>query len=355
MQLRLDNLVHHYGSQQVLRGLNLQLASGEVGCLLGPSGCGKTTVLRCVAGFESLDDGEIEVGGVSLSRKGFTEPPERRQIGMVFQESALLPHLTVAENVAFGLQGLTKHERRERAEKNLVMVGLAGLSGQYPHELSGGQQQRVALARALAPQPRLILMDEPFANLDVSLRERLGRDVRDILKSTGITALLVTHDQYEAFTLADKIGVMRDGTVAQWGTPHGVYHHPVSRDIAAFLGRGVFLEGIVRSADAVEISGVTVRGDISSQFHPGDQVDVLLRPDDIVEDASGITATVQRKAFRGPTIVYTLLLSNDQTVLASLSAETDYGLGAKLSVRIAPAHLVLFRDDSAARGLTPTH
>ncbi|MDH3647455.1 MAG: ABC transporter ATP-binding protein [Gammaproteobacteria bacterium] len=342
MQLQLDNLFHSYGSQAVLRGLNLQLESGEIGCLLGPSGCGKTTALRCVAGFESLDSGEIKVGGVSLSRKGFTEPPERRQIGMVFQEAALLPHLTASDNVAFGLQGLPVAERRARAEENLAMVGLAGVGEHYPHELSGGQQQRVALARALAPHPRLILLDEPFANLDVSLRQRLGREVRDILKSAGVTTLLVTHDQYEAFMLADTIGVMRNGVIAQWGTPHEIYHHPVNRDVAAFVGRGVFLEGVVRSADTVEVAGVVVHGEVAAQHHAGDTVDILLRPDDVIEDAEGQVATVKRRAFRGATIVYTLSLHNGEAVYASLSAETDYPEGASLRVRIAPAHLVLF-------------
>ncbi|MDH3589944.1 MAG: ABC transporter ATP-binding protein, partial [Gammaproteobacteria bacterium] len=227
MRLQLANLQQHYAVRPVLCGLSLVLEAGEIGCLLGPSGCGKTTALRCIAGFESLDDGEIRVGNVTLSRAGFTEAPERRQIGMVFQEAALLPHLDVGANVAFGLQRLPRPERRKRADEYLALVGLAGFGARYPHELSGGQQQRVALARALAPQPGLILLDEPFANLDVAMRERLGRDVRGVLRKTGVTALLVTHDQNEAFMLADKIGVMRNGAIAQWDTPHAIYHHPV--------------------------------------------------------------------------------------------------------------------------------
>lgn len=342
MQLLLDNLVHRYGSQPVLRGISMSLESGEIGCLLGPSGCGKTTTLRCIAGFESIETGEITVGGVSLSRPGFSEAPENRKIGMVFQEAALLPHLSAAQNVAFGLHRLSPNERLVRAEQNLTLVGLAGLGRQYPHELSGGQKQRVALARALAPQPRLILLDEPFANLDVSLRERLGQDVRDIVKTAGVTALLVTHDQTEAFTLADRIGVMGDGVITQWGTPHDIYHHPVNRDVASFVGSGVFLDGVVTGENAVQVAGENLHGKIDSSFAIGVTVDVLLRPDDVVADEKGRAAKVKRKAFKGPTIVYTLLLESGETVLASLSAETDYSENDTIRVRIKPAHLVMF-------------
>ncbi len=342
MQLQLDNLYQDYGDQPVLRGLSLVLESGEIGCLLGPSGCGKTTALRCIAGFEDLDQGEVRVGGMTLSRAGYTEPPEKRQVGMVFQEAALLPHLPAVENVAFGLHQLPASEARVRAEEYLALVGLAGSLRRYPHELSGGQQQRVALARALAPEPRLLLLDEPFANLDVSLRERLGRDVRDILIKTGVTALLVTHDQLEAFMLADRIGVMRNGVIAQWGTPHEIYHQPVDRDVAAFVGGGVFVEGVVQSTRSIAVCGVELNGAVPPRFPPGDTVDVLLRPDDVHADPAGMPAIVRSKVFRGPTLQCTLQIETGEAVLASMPADAELVEGQSVNIRIEPAHLVLF-------------
>ena len=206
--LVLKDVHHAYGKLPVVRGLSFNLPRGIIGCLLGPSGCGKTTVLRCIAGFEAVRDGEIWLNGQLVSSRAVLVPPERRRIGMVFQDYALFPHLTVARNVAFGLHALPESEQTRRAGECIEAVGLSGIAGKYPHELSGGQQQRTALARALAPRPDLLLLDEPFSNLDVNLRERLGQEVRDVIKRFGITAVLVTHDQNEAFAIADEIGIM---------------------------------------------------------------------------------------------------------------------------------------------------
>ena len=236
--LELEHVSHSYGSQPVLRDLSCALERGSIGCLLGPSGCGKTTVLRAIAGFEPVQQGEIRIGGAVVSSRSVHLPPERRRIGMVFQDYALFPHLTVAENVGFGLQKSVAAARRERVEELLVTVGLAGAGAKYPHELSGGQQQRVALARALAPRPDLLLLDEPFSNLDIELRERLSLEVREILKRSGISAILVTHDQHEAFAVADEIGIMHEGRIQQWDTPYNLYHRrptassPISSDKA---------------------------------------------------------------------------------------------------------------------------
>lgn len=201
--LNLRNLVCGYQGHRVVQQINLHLNAGDIGCLLGPSGCGKTTTLRAIAGFESVQEGEIQLAGEIISRAGFTLAPEKRRMGMVFQDYALFPHLTVAENVAFGIR---KHPQRERITAELLeLVKLAHLVQRYPHELSGGQQQRVALARALAPEPQLLLLDEPFSNLDVELRRKLSHEVRDILKARGTSAILVTHDQEEAFAVSDHV------------------------------------------------------------------------------------------------------------------------------------------------------
>jgi iron(III) transport system ATP-binding protein len=227
--------------QAVLHDLSLTLAQGEIACLLGASGCGKTSVLRAIAGFEPLQGGTIHLGARLLSGPGMCLEPEARQVGMMFQDYALFPHLSVAANVGFGLRRQTASTRRRRVQAMLALVGLEDKSGCFPHELSGGQQQRVALARALAPEPELLLLDEPFANLDVDARERLAYELRDLLKAAGRTALVVTHNQVEAFAVADRIGILQDGRLAQWDTPYGLHRHPATPEIAAFIHREALL------------------------------------------------------------------------------------------------------------------
>ncbi|AIO33451.1 ABC transporter family protein [Burkholderia cenocepacia] len=228
-------------------GLSLALPRGDIGCLLGASGCGKTTVLRAIAGFEPVRAGRIVLDGAAVATPTLDVPPERRRIGMMFQDYALFPHLSAADNVAFGLRRMPKPERRARVADMLELVGLAQSAGAYPHELSGGQQQRVALARALAPSPELLLLDEPFSNLDVDTRERLAFELREILKRTGHTAILVTHNQAEAFAIADRIGVMHEGRLAQWDTPHALHHRPASAFVADFVRRDALADERARA------------------------------------------------------------------------------------------------------------
>lgn len=239
--LKLDGISLAYdgpnGVVPVVQELDLCLEQGSIGCLLGASGCGKTTVLRAIAGFEPLRSGTISVSDTVLSTPGYMLAPEKRHVGMMFQDYALFPHLDVAQNMAFGLRRWDRHRRRQRVEELLNLAGLEGSAHRYPHELSGGQQQRVALARALAPEPSLLLLDEPFSNLDVDTRERLAFEVRDILKKTGHTAILVTHNQAEAFAIADRIGIMQNGTIAQWGTPYCLHNDPNSEFVADFIKR----------------------------------------------------------------------------------------------------------------------
>ncbi|WP_126285462.1 ABC transporter ATP-binding protein [Burkholderia stagnalis] len=249
--LELDALTLAYdtpqGRRTVVDGLGLALPRGDIGCLLGASGCGKTTVLRAIAGFEPVRAGRIVLDGVPVASPSIDVPPERRRIGMMFQDYALFPHLSAADNVAFGLRRQPAAERRARVAEMLALVGLADAAGAYPHELSGGQQQRVALARALAPSPELLLLDEPFSNLDVDTRERLAFELRDILKRTGHTAILVTHNQAEAFAIADRIGVMQHGRLAQWDTPYALHHAPASAFVADFVRRDVLADERARA------------------------------------------------------------------------------------------------------------
>ena len=244
MQLEIDSIRRSFGGTPVLRDISFALAPGTIGCLLGPSGCGKTTLLRIIAGFEAADAGRVLADGCVLTAPGVQLAPHARRIGMVFQDHALFPHLDVLANVAFGLHDQPAKERRARALELIDAVGLAGLAARRPHELSGGQQQRVALARALAPGPQLLLLDEPLSSLDAELRRQLGTELRQILKRYGTTALLVTHDQQEAFAIADEVGVMRDGLIEQWATPYDLYHQPATRFVAEFVGSGTACGGL---------------------------------------------------------------------------------------------------------------
>jgi iron(III) transport system ATP-binding protein len=350
--LKLDQVSQAYGSREVVKNLSFSLLPGQIGCLLGPSGCGKTTVLRCIAGFEPVAAGHIEIGGETVSSPARLTPPEKRQIGMVFQDYALFPHLSVAGNIAFGLSALDKESRQRRVDELLALTGLLETANKYPHQLSGGQQQRVALARALAPKPRLLLMDEPFSNLDVELRERLSLEVRDILRREGMTALIVTHDQNEAFALADVVGVMHEGTIQQWDTPYNLYHQPSNRFVADFVGQGVFLPGMVLNNEMVEIELGVLHGMIPTDCDTTGcehcmhdcYVDVLLRPDDIVhDDESLMMAEVENKAFRGAEFLYTLKLPSGARALSLVPSHHDHAIGERIGIKLAVDHVVAYR------------
>ena len=337
-----------YDQRPVLQELSFELAPGRIGCLLGPSGCGKTTVLRCIAGFEPVSDGEIVLHGETMSRPGRTVPAERRRIGMVFQDFALFPHLTVARNISFGLRKASHAEREARVGELLDIVGLHQVASRYPHELSGGQQQRVALARALAPRPALLLLDEPFSNLDVELRERLSLEVRDILKQQQATAILVTHDQHEAFNIADEIGIMAHGRIEQWDTPYRLYHEPATRFVADFIGQGVFLPGTVLDERTIGLELGAMESSFTQGLARGTVVDVLLRPDDILhDDASPLQARVLHKAFRGAEFLYTLQLPGGGRVLSLVPSHHNHAVGETIGIRLEIDHLVAFPRDRA--------
>jgi len=345
--LEVHDIVCSYGDRRVVSGLSFKAPEGSLVCLLGPSGCGKTTVLRALAGFHDLDKGEIRLGGRIVSKPGFTLAPEQRRVGMVFQDHALFPHLRVRENISFGLYRHNAEDKYALADELLEQVGLSALSDRYPHELSGGQQQRVALARALAPKPDLLLMDEPFSNLDVELRERLGYDVRGILKEQGITSVLVTHDQQDAFALSDKVGVMHEGRIMQWDTPYNLYHEPSDRFVANFIGEGVFLPGRLLDPVTVETELGRVSGQKGYHWGTGTVLDVLIRPDDIVADPNGtVAAQIVRKAFKGAEILYTLRLGSGAEVLSLFPSHVNHNVGETVGICLQADHLVAFaRDD----------
>lgn len=339
--LELTQVSHHYGKRAIVQDISFQLARGSIGCLLGPSGCGKTTILRAIAGFEPISQGEIRFNDQVVSRVNFTLAPERRRVGMVFQDYALFPHLTCAGNIGFGLHKLSSAERSRRVDELLEMTGLKGSAALYPSELSGGQQQRVALARALAPNPELLLLDEPFSNLDVDLRERLCGEVRDILKHNNATAVVVTHDQHEAFAIADEVGVIADGKLQQWSTPYDLYHEPRNRFVADFIGQGTRLPGRVLNANEVEVELGILQGTFTQA--PGTEVDVFLRPDDIIhDDESPRMATVVHKAFRGAQFLYTFRLKSGQEVMSLVPSHHDHRIGSDIGIRLQIDHVIVF-------------
>ncbi|CAB5702604.1 Fe(3+) ions import ATP-binding protein FbpC 2 [Delftia tsuruhatensis] len=341
-----------------VQGVTLNLAAGDIGVLIGPSGCGKTTLLRAVAGLEPVSGGEIRIDGQLVGSAAFSLPPEQRRIGMVFQDYALFPHLSVGRNVAFGIHHLPKARQAERVAEVLELVGLAGSAARFPHELSGGQQQRVALARALAPSPQLMLLDEPFSNLDVDLRERLAHEVRGILKAAGATALFVTHDQLEAFAIGDMIGVVHQGRLQQWDDAYSLYHRPATRFVADFIGHGVFVPATLVPSEGGGVVARTALGDLvdpatcplPAQF-PGGACDVLLRADDVVhDDGSPVQARIVRKAFRGSEFLYTLELASGHSVMAHVPSHHDHAVGEWVGIRLDMNHVVAFpRETQGAR------
>ncbi len=341
--LDIAGITCRYGTKEIFRDLGFSVAGGSIACLLGPSGCGKTTVLRAIAGFEPVVDGRITLDGRTLSTPGMTLPPEQRQVGMVFQDYALFPHLTVTDNIAFGLQKKTRHEQKRTVGALLDLIRLQDSARAYPHQLSGGQQQRVALARALAPKPKLLLLDEPFSNLDTELRRSLSLEVRGILKQSGTTAILVTHDQTEAFNVADTIGVMAEGKLLQWGSARELYHEPASPFVASFVSSGSFVAGQVLAPGLLLTLFGEITIDEALTAGSGQTVDLLLRPWNIVMAETGpCPARILTQQFQGATTLTTLQLG-DGTVLSSVDDKlAALPTGTTVTLALDPRHLRVF-------------
>ena len=341
-QVEIDSITHRYGRHVTLCGLSLNLAQGNIGCLMGPSGSGKTTVLNCISGLEHVDAGTIKIKGHLVSGQGHSVAPEKRRIGMVFQDLALFPHLTIRQNVAFGVHE-SLGNRDVVVDEMLALCDLSGQCSNYPHELSGGQQQRAALARALAPKPDVLLLDEPFSSLDAGLRDRLRGQVRDILKSQKTTTLIVTHNQSDAFAMADEAGIIHQGVICQWDTMYNLYYHPNCAFVANFLGDGVLLLGelLLHSEIRTEI-GTIKSCSVKTDFPVGASVKVLVRPDSIFfDDNSKVRAMVEKKTFRGADVFYTLRLESGLQILSRMSSRLDFSIGDLIGVGIHPEQVVL--------------
>ncbi len=330
----------------ILENISFKLEEAGIACLLGPSGCGKTTLLRCIAGFERQYQGEVWIKGVRASNATHHLPVEQRQLGMVFQDHALFPHLSVADNITFGLKGLNEKMLKQRLHELVELLSLQKYINKYPHSLSGGQQQRVALARAMAPRPGVLLLDEPFASLDVELREQIARELRQILKQDGITTIMVSHNQLEAFAMADVIGVMNNGHLLQWDNAYKLYHEPKTSEVADFIGEGVFISGEVINDKEVKTEIGNIQSSAPHGVEQGKKVSVLIRPDDILhDDDSNMTARVRDKAFRGAEFLYTLELESGVRLLSLVPSHHNHPINESIGIVLEIDHLVIFPED----------
>jgi iron(III) transport system ATP-binding protein len=338
--IELENLSRRFAGAQAVDRLSLAVEEAEVLALLGPSGCGKTTALRLIAGFEVPDGGRIRLRGRVIAGDGVMVPPEERGVGIVFQDYALFPHLTVADNIAFGLAAWERGERRRRVRAVLDLVGLGAVAGRHPHELSGGQQQRMGVAGAVAPAPAILLLDEPFSNLDTDLRVQMREEIGRILRETETTTIFVTHDQEEAFAIADRVGVLNGGRLEQIDTPEGIYHAPASPFVARFVGAADFVPGTVTPAGVRTELGVFPRADDTAVGAP---VDVMIRPDDIdfTVDPQGEAVVVSRQ-FRGPENLYRLRLPSGRVVHSVQSSTTVYPAGTQVRLSTTLLHVVVY-------------
>ena len=334
--VELKGVAKWYDDVPVVDDVSFTLGEGEVLSLLGPSGCGKTTVLRLIAGFEAPDRGTIRLRGADVDAGSVHVPPERRRVGMLFQEYALFPHLTVRQNVAFGLNRLPTEDRRFKLRRAVELVRLEGLESRYPHELSGGQQQRVALARTLAPQPVVVLLDEPFSNVDAGLRAEMRAEVEAILREGRVSTVFVTHDREEAFATADRVAVMHEGRIRQIDTPQGVYNSPASLQVARICGPANFIDGVIENEWAVTEVGRLQWKSPDRNIQEGARVWVLAHPDDFrVQYSAEGKASIVSGEFRGDSTILRILMPSGKVLRARTSTSTGLAPGAP--VRLTPA------------------
>lgn len=340
--LQVSNISARYGDTEVLSDVSFKLHKGAIGCLLGPSGSGKSTLLRTIAGFEKPTEGFVKIGDKVVCNKQAFTTPDKRGVGIVFQDLALFPHLSVRDNIAFGLQGFSRQEMKQKVNSWLERTGLSSLDRRYPAQLSGGEMQRVALARALVMEPRVLLLDEPFSKLDAQLKRDLSQKVHAILKEFAITTLLVTHDQEEAFGFADEIGVLHDGKMEQWGSAHNLYHNPATEFCAGFIGQGAFIQGKVINPTTIltELGNVVVS---KVDDEEGAAVQVYLRDDQVAFCPEGsCMGRICQRHFRGGAMHYLVMLNSGQSVLVRDSVGQDRDIGCEVSLCINEEKPVFF-------------
>ncbi|WP_321283223.1 ABC transporter ATP-binding protein [uncultured Vibrio sp.] len=338
--LSIKNLTCHYDDQTVLESLSLEVEQGQIVCLLGASGCGKTTLLKAVAGLLPLSSGQMSLNSLIIDDGENWLPPEQRNIGMIFQDYALFPHLTVAENIAFGLKNETAQQKLLKVEEMLGLVHLKGYGDRYPHQLSGGQQQRVAIARSLAYKPDLLLLDEPFSNIDTQVRHELIREIRKIFKQQGVTAIFVTHSREEAFAFSDKMAVMNNGVIEQYGTASELYYQPSSKFVADFLGGGSYLAATRVSKGEFETHLGVIEASAQQDIQLQEECALLLRPQHVqvqVDEESAVKVLEQH--FMGDHCRYVIDVNGDRLLATSVQA---LNVGDSVAVKIDTQGVLAF-------------
>ena len=342
MKLEIENISLNLDNDRILDNLSLTVKEEEIISIIGPSASGKSSLLRVIAGFENISSGKVKLNGQTVDDTSTIIEPQERNIGIIFQDLALFPHLSCAENITFGISELSSKEKTERLDRLEKVLDIIEISKKYPHEISGGQQQRVAIARALAPQPEILLLDEPFSALDENLKEKLLADVKILLKEEKITTIVITHNIKEAFQISDKIAFLNNKKIIQFDSAYNIYHKPLTREIANFCGIGSFINGEIIDKNHVETSLGKHFGDTTS-YEIGSSIDILIRPDDIIhDDDSTKSARVIEKNFHGSDFLYKLKLNSGENIFCYTPSHHDHGLNEVIGIKSEMDHLILF-------------
>ena len=342
MKLEIENISLNLDNDRILDNLSLTVKEEEIISIIGPSASGKSSLLRVIAGFENISTGKIKLNGQIVDDTSTIIEPQERNIGIIFQDLALFPHLSCAENITFGISELSSKEKTERLDRLEKVLDIIEISKKYPHEISGGQQQRVAIARALAPQPEILLLDEPFSALDENLKEKLLADLKILLKEEKITTIVITHNIKEAFQISDKIAFLSNKKIIQFDSAYNIYHKPLTREIANFCGIGSFINGEIIDKNHVETSLGKHFGDTTS-YEIGSSIDILIRPDDIIhDDDSTKSARVIEKNFHGSDFLYKLKLNSGENIFCYTPSHHDHALNEVIGIKSEMDHLILF-------------
>ena len=342
MKLEIENISLNLDNDRILDSLSLTVKEEEIISIIGPSASGKSSLLRVIAGFENISSGKMKLNGQTVDDTSTIIEPQERNIGIIFQDLALFPHLNCAENITFGISELSSKEKIKRLDRLEKVLGIIEISKKYPHEISGGQQQRVAIARALAPQPEILLLDEPFSALDENLKEKLLADLKILLKEEKITTIVITHNIKEAFQISDKIAFLSNKKIIQFDSAYNIYHKPLTREIANFCGIGSFINGEIIDKNHVETSLGKHFGDTTS-YKIGSSIDILIRPDDIIhDDDSTKSARVIEKNFHGSDFLYKLKLNSGENIFCYTPSHHDHALNEVIGIKSEMDHLILF-------------
>ncbi len=343
LKLEIKNIGLNLDDEEIIKNLTLSVFENEIVSVLGASASGKTSLLRVIAGFEKIHSGTITLNEKVVNNSRKTVQPELRNIGIIFQDLALFPHLTVSQNIIFGISGTSEKNKIIRSKELQDILGIQDISEKFPHQISGGQQQRVAIARAIAPKPEMLLLDEPFSAIDEELREQLVKDVKSLLKNERITTILITHNVKEAFGISDKVAFLSEKKISQYDSPYNIYHRPISREISNFFGISSYIKGEISNNNSVKTSLGTLIGESIKPYTKGQEVDVLIRPDDVIhDDESKDTAKVVDKLFHGSDFLYELELIDGQRIFCYTPSHHNHSINEMIGIKMQIDHLVVF-------------